>query len=134
MRGEIPHLHVLGHASSKRCHGEFICAGGLCCKQLFHALATAPPYLATEVESNSLRSREVTLGTSRYQIPRSGLVQWSLWKVGNYAKSGGRRKFAFSLCGSRVNAGEVLSLWFSRSLWIHPYCIGKRFAVGWRLR
>ena len=32
----------------------------------------------------------------------------ALWKVGNYAKSGGRRKFAFSLRGSRVNAGEVL--------------------------
>src|ERR1700730_9975989 len=74
-------LHVLGHASSKRCHGEFICAGGLCCKQLFHALASAPPYLATEVESNSLRSREVTLGTSRYQIPRSGLVQSGLCRI-----------------------------------------------------
>src|SRR5271166_2741380 len=48
---------------------------------LFHALATAPPYLATEVESNSLRSREVTLGTSRYQIPRSGLVQEQLWNA-----------------------------------------------------
>src|SRR5208283_1130204 len=47
---------------------------------LFHALATAPPYLATKVESNSLRSREVTLGTSRYQIPRSGLVQLRLCK------------------------------------------------------
>ena len=39
------------------------------------------PYLATEVESNSLRSREVTLGTSRYQIPRSGLVQEQLWNA-----------------------------------------------------
>src|SRR5208282_612265 len=53
---------------------------------LFHALATGPPYLATEVESNSLRSRELTLGTSRYQIPRSGLVQRFLWKVPRYGR------------------------------------------------
>ena len=37
--------------------------------------------LKTEVESNSLRSREVTLGTSRYQIPRSGLVQSGLCRI-----------------------------------------------------
>jgi hypothetical protein len=68
--------------TSKRCHGKLLCVGGLCCKQLFHALATAPPYFATEVESNSLRSREVTLGTSRYQIPRSGLGQRASWVAG----------------------------------------------------
>jgi hypothetical protein len=47
----------------------------ICRKQLPQALATVPPFLAAEVESNSLSSRKLTLGTSRYRIPRSGLVQ-----------------------------------------------------------
>ena len=47
---------------------------------------------------------------SQHLLPRERalLCAVALWKVGNYAKSGGRRKFAFSLRGSRVNAGEVL--------------------------
>src|SRR5215469_3926575 len=64
MRREVPHLHVLGHASSKGCHGKPLCAGRFCCKELFRALAT--------------------LSMLRYRIPRSGLVQDALCGLPSY--------------------------------------------------
>ena len=36
---KIPHLHVLGHALPKGCHGKLLCEMELCCKQPLHAFA-----------------------------------------------------------------------------------------------
>ena len=63
VQGEIPHLHVFGHALPKGCHEETPLRNGMCCKQPIHAFAkevsrrpgTSPAI--TDAEPLLLRSR-----------------------------------------------------------------------------
>src|SRR3984893_1532199 len=79
MRSEVPHLHVLGHASSKRCHWKAPLRDG------FVSQTTFPPLRNDAQVATDSGSIEIpaALESAIRCIPRSGLVQYPLnwgWK------------------------------------------------------
>src|SRR5215469_3055157 len=75
MRRQIPHLHVLGHLLSKNGHVKLLCDT--------KALQAAPPRCRKRTSSGISEDQIMVPRLCHESLPRSGLVQWRLFRARN---------------------------------------------------